>query len=312
MVYLCGRPLPNRGRCTLGRETAIQPMTWGADGWLRTTTGEGIPIAGRAGARRSARSPFPAASGARGLRRRRRCRSTSSGCDRRGPTSCSASRARPGHLRLYGRETIGSLFTQALVARRQQAHCYSASTIVEFEPRALPADGRPGLLLQQHASSTTSTSRTTRRSASTCASCRRCRTQVTADAFTPPIADCRRRADRTARRGGLRAAAFRVSRRRRGRGSGCRSSSTPASSPTKPPRRGCRTSPARSSAWRARTCGHGAAGGLRLVRVPRAGLRGGRHLGKQALRQRPRKCDDLFALDHGPRRGDVRCRRICV
>ena len=44
MVYLCGRPIANRGRCTLGRETAIQPMTWGADGWLRTTTGEGIPV----------------------------------------------------------------------------------------------------------------------------------------------------------------------------------------------------------------------------------------------------------------------------
>ena len=44
MVYLCGRPIANRGRCTLGRETAIQPMTWSADGWLRTTTGEGIPV----------------------------------------------------------------------------------------------------------------------------------------------------------------------------------------------------------------------------------------------------------------------------
>src|SRR4029450_6255252 len=42
--------------------------------------------------------------------------------------------ARPGHLRLYGRETIGSLFRQALVARRQQAHCFSASTRMEFEP----------------------------------------------------------------------------------------------------------------------------------------------------------------------------------
>jgi xylan 1,4-beta-xylosidase len=42
--------------------------------------------------------------------------------------------ARPGHLRLFGRETIGSLFKQALVARRQQAICYSASTVVEFEP----------------------------------------------------------------------------------------------------------------------------------------------------------------------------------
>jgi xylan 1,4-beta-xylosidase len=42
---------------------------------------------------------------------------------------------RPGYLRLYGRETIGSLFKQALVARRQQSHCYTASTVVEFEPR---------------------------------------------------------------------------------------------------------------------------------------------------------------------------------
>src|SRR6185369_14199971 len=44
MVYLCGRPLPNRGRCTLGRETAIQKMVWCADGWLRTETGDGIPL----------------------------------------------------------------------------------------------------------------------------------------------------------------------------------------------------------------------------------------------------------------------------
>src|SRR6185369_16015480 len=43
MVYLCGRPLGNRGRCTLGRETAIQPMTWGDDGWLRTSDREGLP-----------------------------------------------------------------------------------------------------------------------------------------------------------------------------------------------------------------------------------------------------------------------------
>ncbi len=43
MVHLCGRPLRNRGRCTLGRETAIQKMTWSADGWLRTADGQGLP-----------------------------------------------------------------------------------------------------------------------------------------------------------------------------------------------------------------------------------------------------------------------------
>src|SRR5262249_50656433 len=41
---------------------------------------------------------------------------------------------RPGFLRLFGRETIGSCFRQSLVARRQQAHCFSAATVVEFEP----------------------------------------------------------------------------------------------------------------------------------------------------------------------------------
>ncbi len=42
---------------------------------------------------------------------------------------------RAGHLRLFGRETLGSWFRQALVARRQEAHCFSAATSVEFEPQ---------------------------------------------------------------------------------------------------------------------------------------------------------------------------------
>jgi len=42
MAYLCGRPLKNRGRCTLGRETAIQKMQW-RDGWLYTEGEAGMP-----------------------------------------------------------------------------------------------------------------------------------------------------------------------------------------------------------------------------------------------------------------------------
>src|SRR6185436_4355703 len=38
------------------------------------------------------------------------------------------------HLRLHGREGVGSIFWQSLVARRQQSHCYTASTSMEFEP----------------------------------------------------------------------------------------------------------------------------------------------------------------------------------
>ena len=133
MVYLCGRPLANRGRCTLGRETAIQPMTWGADGWLRTTNGDGVPLVQVPAPAGLPPHPHPAAPvrhdfdgetlpiDFQWLR---------SPC----PDDLFSLGARKGYLRLYGRETIGSLFRQALVARRQQAHCFSAATRVEFDP----------------------------------------------------------------------------------------------------------------------------------------------------------------------------------
>ena len=132
MVYLCGRPLRNRGRCTLGRETAIQPMTWSADGWLRTIDGDGIPHLVVVAPELPAH-PFPPA----------RSRADFDSPDlpiefqwlrSPWPEELWSLTARPGHLRLFGRETVGSLFRQSLVARRQQSHWYSASTSIEFEP----------------------------------------------------------------------------------------------------------------------------------------------------------------------------------
>jgi xylan 1,4-beta-xylosidase len=132
MVYLCGRPLRNRGRCTLGRETGIVRMEWGGDGWLRTADGAGIPQVEVAGPDVPAHA-FPAPT----------ARSDFDGgtlpiefqwLRSPQPEDLFSLSARPGHLRLYGRETIGSLFRQALVARRQQAHCFTASTVVDFEP----------------------------------------------------------------------------------------------------------------------------------------------------------------------------------
>jgi xylan 1,4-beta-xylosidase len=132
MVYLCGRPLRNRGRCTLGRETAIARMQWGADGWLRTADGSRVPALEVPGPdlpaypfpSPAARSDFDAGTLPVEFQWLR------SPC----PEELFSLGARPGHLRLYGRETIGSLFRQALVARRQQAHCFGASTVVDFEP----------------------------------------------------------------------------------------------------------------------------------------------------------------------------------
>ncbi|KRC80302.1 glycoside hydrolase family 43 protein [Sphingomonas sp. Root241] len=132
MAYLCGRPLPNRGRCVLGRETAIQPMAWGDDGWLYTEDRNGLPVleAPALGV-----SPSPS----------RETEARYDFGDAELPLDLQWLRTpeldrifsltvRPGHLRLFGRETIGSLFTQALVARRQQDFCYSAACAMDFAP----------------------------------------------------------------------------------------------------------------------------------------------------------------------------------
>jgi len=132
MVYLCGRPLHNRGRCTLGRETAIQKMIWGKDGWLRTLDGQGIS---------TIETPAPSLpvhkfpmSPAREDFNEPVLPIHFQWLRTPWPEDIFSLTARPGFLRLFGRETIGSLFKQALVARRQQAHCLSATTVIEFEP----------------------------------------------------------------------------------------------------------------------------------------------------------------------------------
>jgi xylan 1,4-beta-xylosidase len=132
MVYLVGRPLANRGRCVLGRETAIQKMVWSEDGWLRTQDGEGIPALETPAPGLTAH-PFPAAPV------REDFNTPQLPVDFQWlripwPDEIFSLTARPGHLRLFGRESIGSTFRQSLVARRQQSFCFSAATVIEFEP----------------------------------------------------------------------------------------------------------------------------------------------------------------------------------
>jgi xylan 1,4-beta-xylosidase len=132
MVYLCGRPLRNRGRCTLGRETAIQKIVWGKDGWLRTLDGQGIPTI-ETPAPQLPVHKFPV------VPSREDFNGAQLPVDFQWlrtpwPEELFSLTARPGFLRLFGRETIGSLFKQSLVARRHQSHCFSAATVVEFEP----------------------------------------------------------------------------------------------------------------------------------------------------------------------------------
>jgi xylan 1,4-beta-xylosidase len=132
MVYLCGRPLKNRGRCVLGRETAIQKMEWVEDGWLYTLNREGVPGL-ETPAPKLPEHKFPVKPV------REDFDSPELPIDFQWlrtpyPEELFSLTERPGFLRLYGRESIGSFFRQSLVARRQQAFCFSSETAVEFEP----------------------------------------------------------------------------------------------------------------------------------------------------------------------------------
>jgi xylan 1,4-beta-xylosidase len=107
-------------------------MVWRDDGWLYTVTGDGAPEI-ETPAPALAPHPFPPSPEREDFD------------DARLPIDFQWLRtpypdelfsltARPGHLRLYGRETIGSVFRQALVARRLQSHHCSVSTMLDFEP----------------------------------------------------------------------------------------------------------------------------------------------------------------------------------
>jgi xylan 1,4-beta-xylosidase len=135
IAHLCGRPLGAERRCTLGRETAIQRVRWTVDGWLRLETGNGPSI------QPATRVPGPAGEPHAYPSRPPRddFDSPTLGTDYqtlRAPADESwlSLTARPGHLRLVGRESPQSLHRQSLVARRVQSFRCRAETSVEFEP----------------------------------------------------------------------------------------------------------------------------------------------------------------------------------
>ena len=125
LAYLCGRPLPDSDRCVLGRETAIQPMAWDDAGWLRPAEPVAeVPVV----ATPMPDEPVPDRFDGPDLPQPFQWLRTPY------PERLFSLTAQPGHLRLFGRETIGSHFEQALVARRQQAFRYTAETQLDFAP----------------------------------------------------------------------------------------------------------------------------------------------------------------------------------
>ena len=129
-THLCSRPLPGLSRSPLGRETAIQKCVWREDGWLYLASGGQAPQEEVEGPD-TAPEPAPrdyAFSPEAGLPLDFQWLRTPY------PERIFSLSARPGWLRLYGRESLGSWFEQALVARRQQHFVYRAETELDFAP----------------------------------------------------------------------------------------------------------------------------------------------------------------------------------
>ncbi|WDR01841.1 glycoside hydrolase family 43 protein [Devosia algicola] len=132
LVHLTGRPTTQKRRCVLGRETAIQQAYWGEDDWLHVKNGP-VP------------SLLVDVPGARDDTDYWTEQNYAFSADRPLPIDFQWLRtpeterifsltAKPGALRLFGRESIGSWFEQALVARRQTHFSFDAETMLDFAP----------------------------------------------------------------------------------------------------------------------------------------------------------------------------------
>ncbi|MEY4697556.1 MAG: hypothetical protein RIT14_1984, partial [Pseudomonadota bacterium] len=125
-TFLCGRPLPGRF-CPLGRETGLARLDWRPDGWP-VLAGGGLvpPVTLPAAAVRQADAP---------LRRRLDGAVLPEEFQwLRTPHPDRLFTLTGDCLRLTGRESLGSWFEQALVARRQEHHAYRAETTVDCDP----------------------------------------------------------------------------------------------------------------------------------------------------------------------------------
>lgn len=134
LVHLCSRPLKGLQRSPMGRESGLQKFDWSEDGWPRIAgaSGDGLPEL-NVPAPGLVPHPWPEVPVRRGFdspelpAEFQWLRSPE-------PERFMSLAERPGFLRLTGKEALGSWFEQALVARRQEAFCFTAETCLEFQP----------------------------------------------------------------------------------------------------------------------------------------------------------------------------------
>jgi xylan 1,4-beta-xylosidase len=130
MAHLCSRPITRENLCPLGRETAIQKVVWRND-WLYLQGGGNMPA-----------DHFEAEGASSSIAYRQEefyhfdtQEMPSAFQSLRVPVASRMSlSARKGYLRLYGKDTLASLFEQTLVARRFDSFQFDSETEVFFDP----------------------------------------------------------------------------------------------------------------------------------------------------------------------------------
>ncbi|KAL4794829.1 glycosyl hydrolases family 43-domain-containing protein [Aspergillus venezuelensis] len=130
LVHLMGRPVGQRRRCILGRETSIQEVYWSEDGWLYVKDGPIPSLTVDVPGTRD-ESPYWV--------EKRYTFNNTDGLHQdfqwlRTPDTDRIFDIKDGKLSLIGRESIGSWFEQSLVARRQTHFSYDAETTIAFSP----------------------------------------------------------------------------------------------------------------------------------------------------------------------------------
>lgn len=143
-THLMGRPLHHdnessvdpRGWCPLGRESGIQKLIWDEDGWPQIVGGyNGLAeVEAPKGAKECVYEPsYPVKDDFDDSRLNINFQTLRIplGEDVMSLTD------RPGHLRLYGHQSLASTFTQAHVARRWQSFEFDAETKVDYRPETI-------------------------------------------------------------------------------------------------------------------------------------------------------------------------------
>ena len=135
LVFLVGRPLSEQRRCILGRETAISEIEWKSDGWPYLKSGSQLPQLEVQGPdveeypfqKDAIRDDFDSEKLSLDFQSLRIPRNE----------SWVSLQERKGFLRLKGKESLTSIHTQALVARRVQHFQIEALTSLEFDPNTI-------------------------------------------------------------------------------------------------------------------------------------------------------------------------------